>query len=72
MSDTRDVRLSPSVAARIDDRLPHTEFESVEGYVDYVLTAVLDEVDDDESTGGEDVDEREVRDRLESLGYLES
>lgn len=72
MSTPRSVELDPAVAERIDSRLPHTEFESVEGYVDYVLTAVLDEVADDDTTGGDAVDEREVRDRLESLGYLES
>ncbi|WP_440991963.1 hypothetical protein [Haloarchaeobius baliensis] len=72
MPDSRDVRLSPSVADRIDDRLPHTEFESVDAYVDYVLTVVLDEVETDDRTTDAEVDEQQVRDRLESLGYLES
>ena len=72
MPDSRDVRLSPSVADRIDDRLPHTEFESVDAYVDYVLAVVLDEVETDERTADPEVDEQQVRERLESLGYLES
>lgn len=72
MPDSLEVRLSPSVARRVEDRLAHTEFESAATYVDYVLTVVLDEVESADRAPDDDIDERQVRERLESLGYLES
>lgn len=72
MSSPRRVDIPAATAERIASRLPHTEFETVDQYVAYVLTAVLDELDEDVADRSDEVDEREVRDRLESLGYLES
>lgn len=66
---TRAVDLPERVVERVEARLPYTEFESVEEYVGFALEEVLASVEEREDP--EPVDEREVRDRLESLGYLE-
>ena len=66
------VELPAEVVERVDARLPRTEFDSADAYVAYVLEEVLarveSETDDDFATA----DEAQVRDRLESLGYLDS
>ena len=66
------VELPAEVVERVDARLPRTEFDSPDAYVAYVLEEVLahveSETDDDFATA----DEAQVRDRLESLGYLDS
>lgn len=70
--DHRDVSLPESVVGRVEARLPRTDFETADEYVAFVLREVLtrvEEADDEESYDG--VDEREVKSRLESLGYLE-
>jgi hypothetical protein len=67
-SSTRDVSLPTGVVSRVEERLPHTEFTSVEDYIAYVLEEVLAEVDDVDEDAT--VDESEVQERLKSLGYL--
>lgn len=62
------------VLDRVESRLPRTRFDSTDEYVTYVLEEVLarvEEADDGGADAGERVDEREVEERLESLGYLE-
>lgn len=70
--ETREVDLPEPIVARVRNRLPETEFESVESYVGYVLEEVLETVEaetgDDEF---EPVDEAEIERRLRELGYLE-
>lgn len=69
--DTVDLALPERIVDRVDDRLPRTDFDTPEEYVTYVMEEVLASVEadtDDEHTG---VDENEVRDRLQSLGYLD-
>lgn len=73
MANTRHVSVPDSLAERIEGRLSHTEFDTVDEYVAYVLAVVLEEVESEVAPeSGDEVDERAVRDRLESLGYLES
>jgi hypothetical protein len=48
-----------------------TQFESVEEYVVFVLEEVLAEVETRGAKAQEEVDDAEVRSRLESLGYLQ-
>ncbi|MUV88605.1 hypothetical protein GJ629_00790 [Halapricum sp. CBA1109] len=68
---SRSVRLPEHVIARVEDRLPRTEWDEPEEYITYVMEEVLyrveQETDDEEFEG---VDEQEVEDRLKSLGYL--
>lgn len=71
--EPRTVDLPGHVVERVEERLGRTEFDSVEEYVTFVMEEVLsrveDETEDDEYEG---VDEDEVKERLESLGYLDS
>ncbi len=76
--EPRRVYLPDHVGERIEERLPQTDFESVDGYVTFVLESLLRELDEGEKTA-EDVpehtvggseDSEAVQDRLESLGYL--
>jgi Arc/MetJ-type ribon-helix-helix transcriptional regulator len=69
---TQSVALPDRIVSRVEDRLPRTEFESVDEYVAFVMEEVLYRVEreaDDEDA--ETVDEDEVKDRLKSLGYLD-
>jgi hypothetical protein len=70
-SDTRDVSLPAHVLDRVDDRLPRTNFDTSDEYVTYVLEEVLARVEDASDDEYESVDEREVENRLKSLGYME-
>jgi hypothetical protein len=69
--ETRSVELPGRIVDRVEDRVPRTEWDEPAEYITYVLEEVLyrveKETDDDDF---EPVDEREVRSRLESLGYL--
>jgi Arc/MetJ-type ribon-helix-helix transcriptional regulator len=68
---SRAVELPDHVHARVENRLPRTDFETVDDYVTYVLEAVLAEVEDATPESHDDVDEAEIQRRLQSLGYLE-
>lgn len=65
------ITISEKTFDRINKRLGHTEFNTVEEYIEYVLdelTLYVDAQFDADET--EDVDEGEVKERLQSLGYL--
>lgn len=73
MSGEREpIRLPAEIVERVDERVPRTEFDSADEYVAFVVEEVLFRVESE--TGDADVDtvdEDQVRDRLESLGYLD-
>lgn len=76
------VRVPAGLRREIESRLAETEFDSVDEYAAFVLTAVMREIDEradrdppDGDAGvdvGDDepIDGEAVQDRLESLGYL--
>ena len=66
------VELPAEVVERVDARLPRTEFDSPDAYVAYVLEEVLARVESETTDEFATADEAQVRDRLESLGYLDS
>jgi len=68
---TATVDLSREIVERAEQRLAYTVYDDVDEYVAVVLRETLARVEasDDDPV---DVDEAEVRDRLESLGYLDS
>jgi Arc/MetJ-type ribon-helix-helix transcriptional regulator len=73
--DTRSVEIPERTAAAVAERLPATEFDSIDEYVATALDRLLRELErGDHDHTGERSDERErdeaVTDRLESLGYL--
>lgn len=69
---TRTIELPEDLVRRVEARLPKTEWDEAEAYVKFVLEEVLTEVESeaDEVADFDAVDEEEIRDRLESLGYL--
>jgi hypothetical protein len=69
--ERRDVALPAPLVDRLEARLPRTEFETVDEYAEFVLREVLARVEGEGDTDYDEVDQREVESRLESLGYLE-
>ena len=68
----RDVQLPERVAERVEQRVPRSDFDSVDEYVTYVLEEVLERIDAETAEANYDSsDEAEVEDRLEALGYLD-
>jgi Arc/MetJ-type ribon-helix-helix transcriptional regulator len=68
-----DVNIPVSVLDRVDNRIQYTEFESTTEYITYVLEEVLQHVEENNNVAEQDnVDETQVRERLESLGYLDN
>jgi len=65
----RAVELPASVVSRVEARLPRSDFDSVDEYVEYVLEDLLyhleTEREDDPVDEPDDLEER-----LRSLGYL--
>ncbi|WP_233204298.1 hypothetical protein [Halegenticoccus soli] len=65
------VELSSRMIARIEARLPRSEFSSVDEYVTFVLEEVLSRVEDaTEEENFEAVSQTDVEERLRSLGYV--
>lgn len=65
------IDISQDLFDRIEDRVQATDFESVSDYISYVMEEVLLHVENENPLdGSSDVDEQQVRERLESLGYL--
>ena len=70
-STARSIDLPTDILERVEKRVQHTEFEDAPAYVTHVLEEVLYEVEQDADGSDTDaVDERQVEERLKSLGYL--
>jgi hypothetical protein len=68
---TQAVNLPADVVEQVESRLPRTEFDSPGEYIAFVMEEVLYRVETEAGDEGfEAVDEAQVQDRLESLGYL--
>lgn len=68
----QQVTIPDRILSRVDARLSRTDFETRSEYVTFVLEEVLARVESEQTHAEFDaVSEAEVRDRLESLGYLE-
>ncbi|QIO24100.1 esterase family protein [Haloarcula sp. JP-L23] len=71
-SECNKVLLPNRILNRVDQRLEHTEFDSSEAYITYVLEEVLYRVEENAGTdSGNTVAEEDVKNRLQSLGYLD-
>lgn len=70
----RSITIPERTAEEIEQRLPATEFDSVDEYVAFTMELVLRELDKNHqpnpATNGDSADHEEVRDQLEKLGYL--
>lgn len=67
----REVALPDRLVARVEARLPHTEFETADEWIVYALEEVLVRVESGTDEARPTVTEAEVERRLESLGYLD-
>ena len=66
------VELPERIVSQVEDRLPRTEWDDPAEYITFVMEEVLYRVEEEtEDDDFEAVDEDEVKDRLESLGYLD-
>lgn len=67
-----EIPVSKHHIERIERRLPQTDFDSSSEYINFVLENVLYHVEQElDYEGSEVIDEEEVKDRLESLGYID-
>ena len=69
---TTTVELPAPLVSRVDARLDRTNYDSAGEYVAFVLEETLARVEAETDDETVDVDQSEVQDRLESLGYLDS
>lgn len=69
---TRSIELDEELVNRVERRLSLTEWSEPAEYIAFVLEEMLTEVESESEAEAEfdAVDEQSVKDRLESLGYL--
>ncbi len=65
---TRTVRIPEETARRIEQKLARTSFGSLDEFVGFVLARLADSPGEG---GFSEEDERQLRDRLRSLGYID-
>jgi Arc/MetJ-type ribon-helix-helix transcriptional regulator len=64
----RSVRLPEELVAALSERVHGTSFESVDAFIAFVLARLLDQPG---TTGFTEEEERSLRERLRSLGYID-
>jgi Arc/MetJ-type ribon-helix-helix transcriptional regulator len=64
-----EIHLSDSTYERVESRVNTSEFADADEYIEYVVNAVLDRIE--EKGDGTAGDRNEVMDKLRDLGYLE-
>lgn len=69
MGSVTSIQLPSELVEDLRTRAEAADFDGVESYAEYVLREVLHQLDDVDTS--DSVDEAEVRERLETLGYLE-
>lgn len=71
--EMRSVKIPKPLYRRIKKRIRETEFTSVSEYVGYVMSEVLDDLDEEDAPE-EALSEQEdelIKERLKALGYLD-
>ncbi len=66
--DERTVRLPEEIARALEDRMRGSSFASLDEFVSFILGRLLDRPGEG---GFSPEDERVLRDRLRSLGYID-
>lgn len=64
----RSVELPEELVAALEGRFHGTSFESVDAFIAFVLARLLDEPG---TTGFSEEEERSLKERLRSLGYID-
>nr|MDO8083817.1 hypothetical protein [Candidatus Sigynarchaeum springense] len=70
----KEIKIPATLYARIEKRLPNTDFKTVTDYVTYLVRKVLDNIEQDEKKDKKEFtpeEEREIEDRLRKLGYID-
>jgi len=65
---TRVVTLPEELVSALEDRFRGTSFESVDAVIAFILARLLEEP---VATGFSEEEERSLKDRLRSLGYID-
>jgi len=65
---TRSVQLPAELVAALEERFRGTSFESVDAFIAFVLARLLDKPG---TTGFSEEEERGLKERLRSLGYID-
>jgi len=65
------ISIPKPLAEKIKKRIEGTGFNSVSSYVTYVLRQVLSNVEKNEKEAFSEEDERKIKERLRSLGYID-
>jgi len=65
---TRIVLLPEEIVAALEERVQGTSFESVDAFITFVLSRLLDEPG---TAGFTEEEERGLKERLRSLGYID-
>jgi len=71
MADEINVGIPKKLYEKIERKLKGTEFRSVSDYVAFVLTELMIAEGQDESAQMSEQDDKKVKDRLKSLGYMD-
>jgi Arc/MetJ-type ribon-helix-helix transcriptional regulator len=64
----RTVRLPEELVAGLEERFHGTSFDSIDAFIAFVLSRLLDEPG---TTGFSEEEERSLKERLRSLGYID-
>lgn len=64
-----EVSISAEIIEVIEPRADAADFDDVEAYIEYILSEVVYQLDDVDTSAS--VEESEVKSRLKTLGYLE-
>jgi len=69
MNDKKTVSISSSLFNKVVQRIqnPQTDFSSVDEYVEYVLTELFDEDNENETSEEES---KQIQEELKRLGYI--
>ncbi|WP_227379077.1 hypothetical protein [Haladaptatus halobius] len=65
------IRLPDDIIEKLEQRADATDFDSLEAYTEYILRAVLAELDPIDHTETVEANQEAVQNRLKSLGYLD-
>lgn len=65
------INISKEIADKIKKRIEGAGFDSIDSYVEYVLSEVLSEMGEEKDEELSSEDEEKVKERLRALGYLD-
>ena len=64
------ISIPKKLSKKIEDKLPSTDFNSISEYVSFILRLIMYEESLVKGKNIEKIDEKEVKQKLKSLGYI--